>query len=191
MRLAALTVTVALLLGCEHNEHPFEVPWSVNCAAPDAPPMGAFFDRDFWQDDNYNRRRYTGEMRVHMDLELYDSWMWAIEVNLADETAETLTLEQSPIPDSFVQAYDLQPLGLTLDTYVEDIDEEWAEMTGTCSWGDSTGEMSMRQQDDCDACIDCSTVGGSPRLLWPLVPLTLLLTRRRRVRQTATGFERL
>lgn len=179
MRIAALALNVALMLGCEHDEHPFEVPWSASCTAVDTPGMVAVFDRDFWEDDAGNRRRYIAEVRLPLDSELYDAWIWDVRINLRDQSAETLALEHVPIPDSFATTYNLRPLGLEVESYVEDPEGGWAEMEGTCSWGQSRGDLFLNQLDDCDACITCSST-GSPVGAWPLVLLGLGLIRRKR-----------
>jgi hypothetical protein len=173
-----LLLLPAILVGCEHDEHPFEVPWSVECSAEGAPTLWVTFDKDFWVDDAGKRREYIGEAQVELDADLYDSWIWRVGVNLQDETAETLELVHVPIPASFTAAYDLKTLDLQPDTYVEDPEGAWAEMSGTCAWGAATGVLSMRMNDDCDACITCSSLGPVLPGLVILIPALLGLRRR-------------
>ncbi|TNE85079.1 MAG: hypothetical protein EP330_27130 [Deltaproteobacteria bacterium] len=189
MRIALVAVTLTVLLGCEHDEHPFEIPWTGSCTALDNPSVIARFSKDFWEDDAGNRRRYLGEVQVPLEADLFDSWMWEVRVNLRDETAETLDLVHVPIHEDFAAAYGLQDLGMDPATYAEDPNGAFAEMTGTCSWGGRSGELFLRQNDDCDACIECSTVGGLPSW-WPLWPVLWLVQRRTRQSTTSRGSAR-
>jgi hypothetical protein len=184
MRLALLALGLLGLAACEHDEHPFEIGWSVTCAAEGAPPLSAAFSKDFWEDDQGRRREYVGELRAHLDAEeLWDSYRWLVAVDLREGTAESVELVHTPIPDDFADAFGLEPLSVTLQTYEEDPEGSWAQMTGTCAWGGATGALTMRQSDDCDACLECSTLGLIPPGLVALIPVWLGLAARRRRRQ--------
>lgn len=168
------------LTSCEHDEHPFEVTWQMSCTAEGAPAdMVGVFNPDFWEDDRGNRREYIGEVRIMVDADLWDAYLWEVGVNLRDERAETLSLERVPMPDSFIEAYDLKPLDLQLVNYSEDPEGQFANMSGTCAWGDETGRLDMSMRDDCDACLDCSVVGPVVPAAVLLVPVLLGLRRRR------------
>lgn len=179
MKRAWLVLALLGLGGCEHDEHPFEVWWTSSCSAEGMPPILVVFDKDFWEDDRGNRREYTGEVQLQLADGLWDSWLWTVEVNLRDETAETVDLVHLPIPDDFVDAYDLRPLDLQALTYTEDPEGTWARMSGTCAWGQTQGELNLSMADDCDACIECSTIGfGVPGMV-VLFPVILGIRRRR------------
>lgn len=184
MRTATLLLATLALAGCEHDEHPFEVAWSTSCGIEGMPPLQVVFDKDFWEDDRGSRRQYVGEVRLDLGNELYDSWMIRVAVDLKDETAETVELVHTPIPASFVEAYDLRLLDLDLQTYFEDEEGTMAEMTGTCRWGNDTAELFMQMSDDCDTCITCASLGPVLPGLVVLVPVLLGLRRRTRAGDT-------
>ena len=183
MRAAALVLALAALHGCEHDEHPFEVAWSATCTAEGMPPMIVVFDEDFWEDDRGQRREYIGEAQLQLDQDLWDSWLWTVRIDLGDMTAETVDLVHVPIPEPFVQAWDLRELDLQVDTYTEDPEGTWAGMSGTCAWGADEGDLTLRMADDCDACLDCSTLGPVVPGLVVLVPVILGIRRRQEERR--------
>ena len=186
MRIAALVLAALALAGCEHDEHPFEVAWSASCAVEGMPPLDVVFDKALWLDDSGNRRQYVGEARLNLDNELFDSWLITVEVNLKDETAQTLDLVHVPIPPSFTDAYDLKTLDLQLETYFEDEEGTMAEMTGTCAWGSEGGALFMSMADDCDTCITCASLGPVLPGLVVFVPVLLGLRRRKQAINQAT-----
>ncbi|MFT7520870.1 MAG: hypothetical protein ACI9MC_003021 [Kiritimatiellia bacterium] len=178
---ASLLALLLLCSGCEDNEHPFEDSWSMSCSAEGAPSMTARFNKDNHVDDGGRKREYVGRVDIELPNGLQDVWIWQVKVNLVRETAETVELVRVPIPEAYVDEYDLQTLTLEPDTFVEVDDTTSADMTGTCSYGDVSGVLTMRQSDDCDVCdaIDCSTLGLLPGGL-VLLPVVLGYRRRKR-----------
>jgi len=170
---------LGLLAGCEDNEHPFGDTWSVSCTAQDAPALAVAFQRDGHLDDGGRKRSYLGRVRMDLEAGVTHYWIWQVDVNVRDDTAQTVALEPVPIPDDYVD--DLKELRLEVDTFFENEETTGATMSGICAWGESTGNLTLQQSDDCDVCdaIECSTLSGAPVLglaAWG----GLLLWRRRR-----------
>ena len=169
--IAFAAALLAVLAGCEDNEHPFEDAWAVGCATETAPAMTAWFTDPRALDDGGNRREYIGRVEVPVG-DVADVWVWQLEVNLRERTAETVALEHVPLPESY--AADFRPLQLDVASYMEAADTTSATMGGTCSWGEETGDLVAYQNDDCDLCIDCDT-GGTPASLAALLAVLALM----------------
>lgn len=186
-KLAAVALGALLgLCACEDNEHPFGDAWGMSCFAEGAPGMTAYFLDPKHLDDGGNRREYLGRVEVAA-TDFPDVWLWQIEVDLAESTAQTVAMEHVAVPEDYVTGEPFfQHLGLQVETYVEAPDTTSAEMTGTCRYGDARGDLYMSQSDDCDLCIDCDT-GGTPASAAGIgAALLLLLGRRSRARRPVT-----
>jgi hypothetical protein len=159
-RLLAIAAGLALLVACEHDEQPFEnIVWGGQCSAAPRTFEVAFRAEDR-VDESGQRRTYLGHVLLVVDgTGLEDHYLWQIRVD-DDGGAETEWMQRAPIPDEIAEAWDLRPLALSARTFVDRGDS--AEVTGTCTWDGQPGDLTLWMTDDCDACIDCATV-GSPR----------------------------
>lgn len=179
-RLAFVAALWSLLVACEDNEHPFGDAWDVQCAAPEAPGMTAWFRDPRQVDDSGRRRAYIGHVQVFGLAPFPDAWIWQLEVDDRDGTAATVALDHVPLPPSYQDpSFGFRDLALDVATYEENEETTAATMTGTCGWGEGTGALQMFQGDDCDTCFTCDTP-RAPGLAPPVTLAALIALRRRR-----------